>query len=128
MLGFEPLPFVYNTTNTSNNNTGTQPPAPPLLPPGVLEINELLKGYKGIHDIMDMWIILAVEPPLSSSAAAGESMAVTSGEGGAGGGMEDLVFKWRMEAEEGSRLKGKPALTPDQVHYANMDILVNKKH
>ena len=92
----------------------------------MIEINEFLKGYKVVHDMMDMWIVLAVESTADTSSSSSfsgnkeekeeeEEEAISQDTTTAGAAMESLVFKWRMQAEDSMRSQGKSAMTTEQV-------------
>lgn len=72
MLGFTPL------TDTSS------------IPKEILEINEKLKNYRDVHELMDSWLVLSVEDI-------------------------NVVYEWRLEAERMMRAQGRPSMTDDQV-------------
>lgn len=71
MLGFEPLPLD-------------------AVDPALATVNALLKGYRPLHDLMDTWIVLAVESI-------------------------DNVYNWRLQAERNMGRQGRPRLSDDQV-------------
>jgi pantothenate kinase-related protein Tda10 len=54
------------------------------------QINELLRPYEAIHLFMDAWLVLAVESP-------------------------QVVYNWRLQAEQRMRELGRGALTDEQV-------------
>ena len=54
-------------------------------------INNNLRQYKEIDELMDIWLVLAVEDI-------------------------QVVYQWRLQAEQESRMKGKAAMTDEQVN------------
>lgn len=58
--------------------------------PEMKDIDEKLKNYRELHELFDGWLVLAVDDI-------------------------DVVYKWRLEAEQRMRSSGKPSLSDQQV-------------
>lgn len=58
--------------------------------PNLLVVNEELRQYQALHETFDSWIVLSIKSP-------------------------DVVFQWRLQAEQRMRAAGKPSLTDAQV-------------
>ena len=61
----------------------------------VQDVNSLLAQYSDLHQLMDMWVILAV-PSVAS--------------------VGPTVLNWRLQAEREMISQGKPGLSDDQVN------------
>jgi pantothenate kinase-related protein Tda10 len=68
------------------------------IPPGIHEINMELEAYKPVNAMLHDWIVLSTSDI-------------------------DIVYKWRLEAEDRMRAQGLPALSPDQAYFGTIIFL-----
>ena len=64
-------------------------PSSPSIP-GLPEVNELLSRYTAWHDLLDAWVVLAVDDP-------------------------QCVYNWRLQAEQAMAAQGRPGMSDAQV-------------